>query len=82
MKCQIQWVDANGNPTPDNNDAVCIAVSTMHHKGDLQPNVRKFGCCAKHAEELAELVAKGPSMAVDSSTGRELYTSQWTREEI
>jgi hypothetical protein len=25
MKCQIQWVNKQGNPTPDENEAVAIA---------------------------------------------------------
>ena len=27
MQCQIQWIDDNGKPTPDDNDAIMMAHS-------------------------------------------------------
>ena len=26
MKCQIQWIDKQGNPTPDDNEAIGYAI--------------------------------------------------------
>ena len=74
--CEIQWVDAKGVPTPDTNEAVCLAVSMVTYPGEA-PEVRAFPCCRKHAWQLDELVARGP-MRLGSAGG----TSQWTRESL
>ena len=42
MKCQIQWIDCKGTPTPDNNEAVGFAVLAD----------RKFPVCADHAKGI------------------------------
>lgn len=78
-KCQIQWVDDNGRPTPDQNEAVCVAVHEVRkHRlasgAAQEAAVRRFACCAAHAVELQQLVALGwqePS-----------HTQRWLREEL
>jgi hypothetical protein len=42
MKCQIRWIDQNGDPTPDDNEAEYIATSTLD--GDS----KSFPCCQNH----------------------------------
>lgn len=44
ITCQIEWIDSNGKPTPDQNEATCLVV--CHTSG--QPD-RAFFCCEKHA---------------------------------
>lgn len=79
-KCEIGWVDHNGAPTYDSNDAVCVAVSTIESgpQGAESANVRRYGCCEAHAKQLDQLVAKGADRVFDGD--RYLYTSRWTRE--
>jgi hypothetical protein len=82
-RCEIQWIDSKGNPTPDTDEAVCLAVSTMDYIASGAPReVRKFPCCAKHAEELGTLVGRGKMVATDKRTGDVHFVSQWTREEL
>jgi hypothetical protein len=53
-KCKIQWIDSNGNPTPDDNDAVAMATCydprTFGSAGS-----DSFPICAKHAEQALTL---------------------------
>lgn len=30
-KCQIRWVDKDGKPTPDNDDAIVTALAKLHN---------------------------------------------------
>jgi hypothetical protein len=75
MKCQIQWIDKAGKPTPDDNEAVCFAVFTAIDATTRSD--RKFPCCAKHAQELEELEANGWNFSTITST-----KTCWTREEL
>ncbi len=42
ITCQIQWIDKYGNPTPDDNPAVCIVSCKT------SDSVKAFFCCAEH----------------------------------
>ncbi len=57
MKCQISWIDANGKPTPDENDAVMMAHFHEPIWGQPSPDNRivgygevrdSFPICAEH----------------------------------
>ena len=79
-KCEIQWIDRNGKPTPDTNEAITTAVSTVSYR-DGSVATKRFPCCAHHATQLDDLVRRGP---MPYPTDRELtahYVSQWTRED-
>lgn len=60
MKCQIQWIDSNGKPTPDTNDAVMIAHfhvpvheygtgKILSYKDDIQGS---YPICAEHYAQV------------------------------
>lgn len=58
MKCQVQWVDENGKPTPDDNEAVRIANfhrpiweggKIVRYEEEIQA---KFPICAKHYAQV------------------------------
>lgn len=57
-KCRIQWIDSNGIPTPDDNDAIgfatCHPISVHREDGSIyQPaDHAPLPICAKHAERL------------------------------
>lgn len=57
--CQIQWIDAQGNPTPDTNPAVarvrCKAYDKMLHGRMLHFTQSEwFNICAEHAKQMSE----------------------------
>lgn len=57
--CQIKWVDASGNPTPDSNPAVCRVRTKDRHEqfhGRALHFTQSpwFNCCAEHAKQLYE----------------------------
>jgi hypothetical protein len=57
--CQIKWVDAAGNPTPDDNPAIarvrCKARVEQHHGRALTfSETAWFHICAEHAQLLRE----------------------------
>jgi hypothetical protein len=64
MKCMIQWIDKNGNKTPDENEAVCMAhyhdsnivVTNMAHghvhTTYLETINRSFPICADHLAQV------------------------------
>jgi hypothetical protein len=59
MKCVIKWVDAQGEPTPDDNDAavmVRLPLRVEQHNGrTLTLHATKwFPCCAEHAKRLRD----------------------------
>lgn len=83
MKCQVQWVDkVTGLPTPDTNEATCLAVIRFDFDGREAPSVSKYPCCAEHEKQLDQFVKVGRQTAVDDETGRALYHSQWTKEAL
>lgn len=49
IKCEISWIDSLGNPTPDNNDAIAMAVCydpmSFGEKGS-----EPIPICEKHAK--------------------------------
>jgi len=50
-KCDIQWIDRQGNPTPDNEDAIGVAVC---HRRD--PDGKRYvgaplAICSHHAKQ-------------------------------
>lgn len=45
MKCRIQWIDCSGEPTPDENEAVGIAVTA---------DGRQYPICAEHLATLQD----------------------------
>jgi hypothetical protein len=57
--CQIQWIDANGNPTPDNNPAIqrvrTIARDEIVSGRKVHFDASRWFCiCAKHSKQLSE----------------------------
>lgn len=57
MKCEIQWIDWQGKPTPDANEAIGYAwveAHTLTIDGRLihTPESKHFPICAKHAKRL------------------------------
>jgi len=57
MKCQIQWIDSKGTPTPDTNDAVALISCEQITRGNR--TVRTFACCAEHLARMP----RGPSFS-------------------
>ena len=51
-RCQIQWVDADGNPTPDTNEAVgtvqCLGYPCRANPSYKPEPSREFPICAEH----------------------------------
>lgn len=69
MKCQIEWVDSLGHPTPDDNDAVALALAheAIWAFPEGHPNnriigyagVRKvFPICQAHLERVTPEISK------------------------
>ena len=60
MKCLIRWIDAQGNPTPDNNPAIGFAVHVFH-RVEVEPDRyieaggERFPVCAEHAKRIPML---------------------------
>lgn len=57
--CEIKWIDAQGNPTPDNNEAIgrvmCKARVEQHHGRALKFEASQwFNICACHAARLSD----------------------------
>jgi hypothetical protein len=48
-KCQIQWIDCDGKPTPDQNEAIGLASITSH--GQTQ----RFPICAAHLASMGQV---------------------------
>lgn len=83
MKCQVQWVDkVTGLPTPDTDEAVCIAVIQFWYS-DNSTSITRYPCCAHHERQLDEMVGYGKMTAYDpSDKTKVLYHSQWTKEAL
>lgn len=60
LKCAIQWVGEDGNPTPDYNDAIGIVHMPAHTETTRAGNTihyersRDWPICAEHAKHLSE----------------------------
>ena len=57
MKCAIQWVDAQGNATPDTNDAVAMVRRAAHYSARLNIGFAAtdwYPICSEHAKRLAD----------------------------
>lgn len=61
LTCKIQWVDNQGNPTPDDNPAVALAVCQCSDCGlahgiegspVIVPDSRPYPICAQHLAYL------------------------------
>ena len=58
LTCRIQWIDAQGQPTPDNNPAVAMVRSSNAENirrfphANLKPS-QWFPCCAEHLAQLS-----------------------------
>lgn len=58
MKCQIQWIDDKGNPTPDENEAVGHVYVEEHvyirpdGTGVKIDRSKDFGICADHLKRF------------------------------
>ena len=57
MKCKIKWIDAQGNPTPDDNDAILLVrtkarVQQFHGRALTFSQSEWFPICACHAKQL------------------------------
>ena len=59
MTCKIQWVDSDGNPTPDSNRAVVMVRAResvlVRHDGSVYtaPPSEWFLCCADHVARIS-----------------------------
>ena len=53
ITCQISWIDAHGNPTPDTNPA--IGVVTCHSRSFPKTGSKPYFICAEHAKRLSDL---------------------------
>lgn len=51
MKCQIRWIDQNGDPTPDDNEAEYMAT---YYFPEINEKSEPFPCCEKHKEKGKE----------------------------
>ena len=56
-KCQIQWIDKQGNPTPDNNEAIqrvrtVARVQQIGGRGVSFEASQWFCICAEHSKQL------------------------------
>lgn len=56
-KCKIQWIDQNGEPTPDDNEAIGevwrVANTQIHHGRQIHfSESEHFPICAEHALRL------------------------------
>ena len=61
MKCEIQWIDDSGQPTPDDNPAIGFArlraseyVGANAAHGRVAIERRSYPICAEHAARMAE----------------------------
>jgi hypothetical protein len=60
LVCQIQWIDKQGNPTPDNNPAIQL-VRTIERNEVIAGRMVHFSAsqwfciCAEHSKQLGEL---------------------------
>ena len=71
MKCKIQWIDPNTNNfTPDEFEAVAIAVSTITWGSAKQ--VKKYPICQHHLDRMKYF---SPIREND-------YYSEWTVEKL
>jgi len=55
--CEIRWIDDEGNPTPDNNEAVALCYMKAHHiemSGRFVeiPETRTWLVCQAHIEQF------------------------------
>jgi hypothetical protein len=53
MKCTIEWIDGNGNLTPDQNEAVGRVYVNKRFGNQTKPP-ELFPICAEHVKELAK----------------------------
>jgi len=62
VKCEIQWIDDAGKPTPDTNEAVARIVCDAHTVIDRRtlyptakiPASRHYACCAGHLKQMPD----------------------------
>lgn len=72
MKCKVQWGDSQGNPTPDDNDAIGVVWTIMHCfiHDDLSVHWCKpsaaIPICKEHARLLPEKNREWPLWAYAS----------------
>lgn len=54
--CAIQWIDKQGNPTPDTNPAValiqCMGIYSVERVGYVPEPSEVFPCCAEHLKQI------------------------------
>jgi hypothetical protein len=70
MKCKIQWIDEKGAPTPDDNEAIGVAVcwAVDHGERTLLGDGKSIPICAKHAARLKEHHISWPGTAHEIHT--------------
>ena len=80
MLCELQWINSQGDFTPDTNEATCFATSIQSHwnfvAGEQEETIRSFACCAEHEKVLnglhrdsREILGKG-------------WFSEWRKDSI
>jgi hypothetical protein len=59
-KCQIQWIDATGQPTPDTNESIglCWTIERMYVRLDGStvtiPRSQSFNICREHFKRFQD----------------------------
>lgn len=80
LKCRIKWVskESGWQLTPDENDAVCFAIS-VQSGSDRETVTRPYPCCAEHQVMLRQLIRKGPD--IQNYAGK-TFRSEWKEESL
>jgi hypothetical protein len=71
LKCEIQWIDSNGDITPDNSPAVAMIKTTFAELVKLSASegrvyvptpMEPSPCCAWHLNRLEEMQKAGRAL--------------------
>lgn len=76
MKCRVQWIDSDGNPTPDDNEAIGMAVCSYQHPDKTKNDSKSLPICAHHRKIMDSFRNQGVSGFVDRDGN--LHVSRWT----
>lgn len=52
VTCAIQWIDSNGKPTPDTNEAIGSALCTTHYADGTITKSEAFPICRDHLARM------------------------------
>lgn len=69
MKCKIQWIDKDGKPTPDDNEAIGLAVCySLDVDGGLTTDGKAYPICEAHAYRLKHRHVSWPATKMQVTT--------------